>query len=129
MMGQVTNDFDTPVTKTSTGVVVLPQNHIVSQRRLLSRQNMAKIGKSACDQCRYCTELCPRFLLGYQVEPIKLCEVLLQPLQVKRIGINLPLYVAVVVYAPYFPVLKGFTQETCDNAKRPDKKNRSKTVV
>ena len=29
----------------------------------------AKIGKSACDQCRYCTEYCPRFLLGYAVEP------------------------------------------------------------
>ena len=27
------------------------------------------IGKSACDQCRYCTEFCPRFLLGYAVEP------------------------------------------------------------
>jgi Na+-translocating ferredoxin:NAD+ oxidoreductase RnfC subunit len=27
------------------------------------------IGKSACDQCRYCTEYCPRFLLGYAVEP------------------------------------------------------------
>jgi Na+-translocating ferredoxin:NAD+ oxidoreductase RnfC subunit len=27
------------------------------------------IGKSACDQCRYCTELCPRYLLGYAVEP------------------------------------------------------------
>jgi Na+-translocating ferredoxin:NAD+ oxidoreductase RnfC subunit len=30
---------------------------------------MARIGKSACDQCRYCTELCPRYLLGYAVEP------------------------------------------------------------
>ncbi len=69
MMGQITNDFDTPVTKTSTGVVVLPRNHIVSQRKLVSSQSMAKIGKSACDQCRYCTEFCPRFLLGYQVEP------------------------------------------------------------
>jgi Na+-translocating ferredoxin:NAD+ oxidoreductase RnfC subunit len=28
-----------------------------------------RIGKSACDQCRYCTELCPRYLLGYAVEP------------------------------------------------------------
>jgi cobalamin reductase len=30
---------------------------------------MDKIGKSACDQCRFCTELCPRYLLGYAVEP------------------------------------------------------------
>ena len=32
-------------------------------------RTQAKIGKSACDQCRYCTEYCPRFLLGYAVEP------------------------------------------------------------
>jgi Na+-translocating ferredoxin:NAD+ oxidoreductase RnfC subunit len=30
---------------------------------------MNKIGKSACDQCRFCTELCPRYILGYHVEP------------------------------------------------------------
>ena len=29
------------------------------------------IGKSACDQCSYCTEFCPRYLLGYDVQPHK----------------------------------------------------------
>ena len=32
---------------------------------------MHRIGKSSCDQCSYCTELCPRYLLGYHVEPHK----------------------------------------------------------
>jgi Na+-translocating ferredoxin:NAD+ oxidoreductase RnfC subunit len=32
---------------------------------------MHRIGKSACDQCSYCTELCPRYLLGYEVTPHK----------------------------------------------------------
>ena len=32
---------------------------------------MNRIGKSACDQCSYCTELCPRYLLGYDVQPHK----------------------------------------------------------
>jgi Na+-translocating ferredoxin:NAD+ oxidoreductase RnfC subunit len=32
---------------------------------------MNRIGKSACDQCSYCTELCPRYLLGYEVMPHK----------------------------------------------------------
>src|SRR5260370_38098461 len=32
---------------------------------------MAHIGKSACDQCSYCTEFCPRYLLGYDVQPQK----------------------------------------------------------
>ena len=36
----------------------------------------AAIGNSACDQCRYCTEFCPRFLLGYQVEPLPVMRTL-----------------------------------------------------
>jgi Na+-translocating ferredoxin:NAD+ oxidoreductase RnfC subunit len=32
---------------------------------------MDRIGKSACDQCSYCTEFCPRYLLGYEVQPHK----------------------------------------------------------
>ena len=69
MMGQHTDDLDTPVTKTSTGVVILPRSHHVIERKLKPTKVQAKIGKSACDQCRYCTEYCPRFLLGYAVEP------------------------------------------------------------
>jgi Na+-translocating ferredoxin:NAD+ oxidoreductase RnfC subunit len=69
MMGQHTDNLDTPVTKTSTGVVILPRDHHVIERKLKPNKVQAKIGKSACDQCRYCTEYCPRFLLGYAVEP------------------------------------------------------------
>ncbi len=69
MMGQTTDNLDTPVAKTATGVVVLPRSHHVIERKLKPNKVQAKIGKSACDQCRYCTEYCPRFLLGYAVEP------------------------------------------------------------
>jgi Na+-translocating ferredoxin:NAD+ oxidoreductase RnfC subunit len=69
MMGETTENLDAPITKTSTGVVVLPRDHHVIERKLKPPRAQAGIGKSACDQCRYCTEYCPRFLLGYQVEP------------------------------------------------------------
>src|SRR5580704_11554819 len=69
MMGTQSDDLDTPVTKTATGVVILPRTHHVIERKLKPNKDQAKIGKSACDQCRYCTEYCPRFLLGYAVEP------------------------------------------------------------
>jgi Na+-translocating ferredoxin:NAD+ oxidoreductase RnfC subunit len=69
MMGETTDVLDTPVTKTTTGVVVLPRDHHVAERKLKPARKQAAIGKSACDQCRYCTEYCPRFLLGYAVEP------------------------------------------------------------
>jgi len=69
MMGRVSADFDTPVTKTDTGAIVLPRSHPVVRRKLQPAEAQARIGKSACDQCRYCTEFCPRYLLGYAVEP------------------------------------------------------------
>ncbi len=69
MMGETTDRLDTPVTKTTTGVIVLPRDHPVVRRKFQPPVAQARIGKSACDQCRYCTEYCPRFLLGYMVEP------------------------------------------------------------
>lgn len=69
MMGETTSDLDRPVTKTTAGAIVLPADHPVVMRKLKPATHKAAIGKSACDQCRYCTEFCPRYLLGYAVEP------------------------------------------------------------
>jgi Na+-translocating ferredoxin:NAD+ oxidoreductase RnfC subunit len=69
MMGETTADLDRPVTKTTGGVIVLPRTHHTIERKLKPAPVQNAIGKSACDQCRYCTEFCPRFLLGYAVEP------------------------------------------------------------
>lgn len=69
MMGETTADRDRTVTKTTGGVIVLPRDHHVIERKLKPTPIQHAIGKSACDQCRYCTEYCPRFLLGYAVEP------------------------------------------------------------
>jgi Na+-translocating ferredoxin:NAD+ oxidoreductase RnfC subunit len=69
MMGETTDNLDRPVTKTTGGVIVLARDHHVVERKLKPAVQQNAIGKSACDQCRYCTELCPRYLLGYAVEP------------------------------------------------------------
>ena len=71
MMGHLTFDLDEVITKTTAGLVVLPKDHYLIKRKNQLEQNWHRIGKSACDQCSYCTELCPRYLLGYQVEPHK----------------------------------------------------------
>jgi Na+-translocating ferredoxin:NAD+ oxidoreductase RnfC subunit len=71
MMGSLTTDFDQPVTKTCAGLILLPLTHRLVARTSLTPAAMHRIGKSACDQCSYCTELCPRYLLGYDVEPHK----------------------------------------------------------
>ncbi len=71
MMGKLEFDMDRPITKTCAGLVVLPADHRLVQRKNLSTESMHRIGKSACDQCSYCTEFCPRYLLGYDVQPHK----------------------------------------------------------
>ncbi|RCK71648.1 MAG: Cob(III)alamin reductase [Ignavibacteriae bacterium] len=71
MMGTLTFDTSLPITKTCAGLVVLPVDHRLVKRKVRNEQSMNRIGKSACDQCSYCTEFCPRYLLGYDVQPHK----------------------------------------------------------
>jgi len=71
MMGKLTFDFDQPVTKTTAGLIVLPRDHYQITRKNRPQESKSRIGKSACDQCSYCTEFCPRYLLGYEVQPHK----------------------------------------------------------
>ncbi len=71
MMGQLTFNLDEVITKTTAGLIVLPKDHYLIKRKNQPEENWHRIGKSACDQCSYCTEFCPRYLLGYQVEPHK----------------------------------------------------------
>lgn len=71
MMGKVVTDLDAPITKTSGGFIVLPRTHKLITRKTAPMEVKVQISKSACDQCMYCTDFCPRFLLGYAIEPHK----------------------------------------------------------
>jgi len=69
MMGELSFDLNEVVTKTTAGLIVLPNDHYLINRMNRPIESMNRIGKSACDQCSYCTEFCPRYLLGYDVQP------------------------------------------------------------
>jgi Na+-translocating ferredoxin:NAD+ oxidoreductase RnfC subunit len=69
MMGYLEEDHEALVDKTTGGIVVLPDDHVVIRRRRQDWPQIARIGRSACDQCSFCTELCPRWLLGHPIEP------------------------------------------------------------
>jgi len=71
MMGRLAQSLSEPITKTTTGLIVLPRNSVVV--RYLGRPlgSWVKRGRSTCDQCRDCTDLCPRYLLGHDLEPHK----------------------------------------------------------
>ncbi|MFT7220839.1 MAG: Na+-translocating ferredoxin:NAD+ oxidoreductase RnfC subunit [Candidatus Azotimanducaceae bacterium] len=68
MMGSIESDFSTPITATTSGLLVLPHASHVVARKSESEQVSKRIGKSACDQCTLCTEMCPRYLLGYSIQ-------------------------------------------------------------
>lgn len=69
MMGKLVGDLRQPITKTTKGLLVLPENHSVIRKRTQSSDKIVRQTKSACVQCRFCTDLCPRFLLGHRLEP------------------------------------------------------------
>ncbi len=71
MMAHLARGLEEPVTKTTGGLLVLPREHALIHRYLRSWPAQDRIGKSACDQCSFCTELCPRYLLGHPIEPHK----------------------------------------------------------
>jgi len=71
MMGTLSFDLDDVVTRTTAGLILLPRDHDLIERKNRPSWSMDRIGRSACDQCSYCTELCPRYLLGYDVQPHK----------------------------------------------------------
>ncbi len=69
MMGYLEDNHEALVDKTTGGVIVLPDDHVVVRRRRQDWKQIVRIGRSACDQCSFCTELCPRWLLGHPIEP------------------------------------------------------------
>ncbi|MCX7668151.1 MAG: 4Fe-4S dicluster domain-containing protein [Atribacterota bacterium] len=60
------------MTKTTTGLFVLPREHALVRKRTLPLPFIIKQSKTACCQCTYCTELCPRYLLGHELYPHKI---------------------------------------------------------
>ena len=71
MMGNVEQDHSAVITKRTGGIIVLPADHTVVRmlKRSESEKKVVFLAKSSCDQCSYCTELCPRYLLGHPVRP------------------------------------------------------------
>lgn len=70
MMGSIERDLNKcVVTRTSAGLIVVPEDHHLVKKKSEPKEMYSKIGKSCCDQCTDCTALCPRYLLGYAIEP------------------------------------------------------------
>ena len=69
MMGHILEDLSVPVTKVSKGFIVLPAEHPLVKNKTLSMQDIIRRSKSVCIQCRMCSDMCPRSLLGHSLSP------------------------------------------------------------
>ena len=75
MMGRVA-DMNDVVTKTTNAIIVLPADHNVILNKKRNASINLRRAMSVCCQCRSCTELCSRNVLGYPVEPHAVMNVL-----------------------------------------------------
>ena len=70
MMGNIGSGVQ-PVTKTTNAVLVLPEDHLIIQKKKSKSSIDLKRAAASCCQCTMCTDLCPRNLLGHPIEPHK----------------------------------------------------------
>jgi Na+-translocating ferredoxin:NAD+ oxidoreductase RnfC subunit len=71
MMGVLEEDLNKVVSKRTGALIVLPSDHycVTMYRRFATPHDTDRIAKASCDQCYFCTEFCPRYLLGQPVRP------------------------------------------------------------
>lgn len=76
MMGPLKSDVGGFITKKNKGFVILKNDHFLIRKKGVTPEQARKVNKSACAQCRMCTDMCPRYLLGHSVSPHKMMRVL-----------------------------------------------------
>ena len=69
MMGNIVDDLNSGIGKTTGGILLLPQDHFIVRMKKRPLALMVKQSKAACCQCIRCTDLCPRNLLGHELYP------------------------------------------------------------
>ncbi len=69
MMGKIIENLQQGISKTTSGVIALPQDHFIIEMNKKPLSQMIKQSKSACCQCFRCSDLCPRNLIGHKLYP------------------------------------------------------------
>lgn len=80
-MGIIKNPASDVVVKTTKALLILPDRipAVVNKQRTV--EDNLRIAASACCQCTRCTDMCPRHLLGYPLEPHKMVRATLTTAQ------------------------------------------------
>lgn len=71
-MGKIINPATAAVGKTTKSILVLPDyTQAIASKKINDKMAVAR-AQTACCQCTRCTDMCPRNLLGYPLEPHKM---------------------------------------------------------
>lgn len=71
-MGKIINHNTAEVGKTTKALIVLPKDVRAIEAKSLNERVAVTRAETACCQCTRCTDMCPRSLLGYPLEPHKM---------------------------------------------------------
>ena len=71
-MGKIIDIHRAVVTKTTKGLLVLPDMCDAIRSKYINNEMSIARAETACCQCTRCTDMCPRALLGYPLEPHKM---------------------------------------------------------
>lgn len=71
-MGKVIDPESAVITKTTKGLLILPESCPAVESKFLDGDKSIARAETACCQCTRCTDMCPRALLGYPLEPHKM---------------------------------------------------------
>lgn len=72
MMGPVMSNLNGYLTKKQKGFIILPKDHPLIRKKTVAINQARRINRAACEQCRMCTDLCPRYLIGHDMQPHKM---------------------------------------------------------
>lgn len=70
MTGKIVSESNV-ITKTTNAILVMPNDAYIVLKRNANPTISLKRAMSACCQCRMCTDICPRNLLGHPIQPHK----------------------------------------------------------
>lgn len=71
-MGTIVNPNVDVVKKPTSGLLILPKDIPAVRNKLRTMEENFRMASSVCCQCTRCTDMCPRHLLGYPLEPHKM---------------------------------------------------------
>jgi len=75
-MGYIVKDLSEVVTKTTSGIIAVPEDHPLV--KIKGPGMNIQLIKAVCCQCTMCSQMCPRNMLGLNVEPHKAMRSLAQ---------------------------------------------------